>query len=138
MSVSVHRGVGEDLRSIERTDPTSAALLRKAILQLRSGVEGRPVDSGSKRVLTSVPGFGIVIDGVDSGKIRVIGVGRLPTLYDADRLREQARTADMSSAAGRRRVDPTVPSPAPRTRIVTLDAAVGDAIEPTASRHSGR
>jgi hypothetical protein len=120
MAVTVHRSVADDLRQIAARDPAAADGLRAELARLATDARGgERVGRPGWRVYLSVPGYAVVADAVGTGAVRVLGVAPLPTLYDPERLRSMAKTAE--NRPGRRpRRDKTVPSPAPRTRIVAL------------------
>lgn len=124
--VLVHRDVvSKDLRRLRRQDRSAAGAAVALIRLLESSPQrGRKLDQPGWRAYEPAPGVGVIATGVGSGTIRVIGVGRLPTVYDAERLRSMAESAVVTDAK-QAALEAGVPSPAPRSRIVSLSEAEG-------------
>lgn len=124
--VVVHRDVvSKDLRHLRKNDRPAADAAVALIRQLESSPQrGRKLEHPGWRAYEVERGVAVIATGVGSGTIRVIGVGRLPTVYDPVRLRsmaESAVAADKKLSA----LEAGVPAPAPRSRIVSLAEAEG-------------
>lgn len=123
-AVVVHPEVITDIAHLQQTDPQAADAALETIHRLQSGGRGGiQLDRRGWRGYPATDAVMVITTGVGTGTIRIIGVGQLPTLYDRDRLRTMAQSAEPEQAADTRRREAGVPAPAPRSRIIALTTA---------------
>jgi hypothetical protein len=125
-TVRVHPDVVADLRRLRKADASAADAALTLVRELSSTPKrGTRLDRPGWRAYTPAPGVAVIASGVGTGTIRVLGVGQLPTLYDAERLRAMAESATATDAKKKSKLEAGVPPPAARSRIVNLAEAEG-------------
>ncbi len=120
-TVVVHPDVITDINHLRETDVRAADAVVETIHRLQSGGRGGiQLDRPGWRGYSATDAVMVIATGVGTGRIRIIGVGQLPTLYDRERLSRMAQFAEPEQAASPRRREAGIPAPAPRSRIIAL------------------
>jgi hypothetical protein len=119
--VVVYKNVKRELQQVLKTDSAAAEALLDAIRRLKTSTRGGVrLEQPGWRAYVTAPGHAIIASGIGTSDIRVLTATKLPTMYDTERLRQMAEAAISRDASADIR-DVGVPSPAARSKIVTLN-----------------